>query len=70
MSESLMNGELKNFKERQNFCLNLGFVCSCELCQEEEINNDDETYKKLQNLKEEAEKIEELSPFELNFRKK
>ena len=50
--------ELKNFKERQKFCLNLGFVCSCELCQneEKEINNDDESYEKFQNLKEESEK--------------
>ena len=78
MSESLMNGELKNFEERQKFCLNLGFVgfvqgygpgfvCSCELCQEEEINNDDETYKKLQNLKEETEKIKDVGPFEFKF---
>ena len=46
---------LENFKERQEFCLNLGFVCSCEVCQNEEINNDDEIYQKFQNLKDEAE---------------
>ena len=48
---------LENFKERQEFCLNLGFVCSCEVCQNEEINNDDEIYQKFQNLKDEAEKL-------------
>ena len=47
---------LENFKERQEFCLNLGFVCSCELCKDEEINNDDQIYQKFQNLKDEAEK--------------
>ena len=48
---------LKNFKERQEFCHGFGFVCSCEVCQDEEINKDDETYEKFQNLKEEAESI-------------
>ena len=48
---------MKNFKERQEFCLKQGFVCSCEVCQDEEINKDDETYQKFQNLKEEAESI-------------
>ena len=33
----------------------IGFACSCELCQDEEINNDDETYEKFQKLKVEAE---------------
>ena len=47
---------LENFKERREFCHKMGFVCSCELCQDEEINNDDEIYQKFQNLKEEAEK--------------
>ena len=46
---------MKNVKERQKFFHKFGFVCSCELCQEEEIENDDETYEKFQNLKEEAE---------------
>ena len=50
-------GALKNFKERQEFCHKFGFVCSCEVCQDEEINKDDETYEKFQNLKEEAESI-------------
>ena len=48
---------MKNFKERQESCLKHGFVCSCEVCQDEEINKDDETYQKFQNLKEEAESI-------------
>ena len=48
---------MTNFKERQNFCQNLGFVCSCDLCKVEEINNDDEIYEKFQSLEEEAEKI-------------
>ena len=32
-----------------------GFVCTYELCQDEEIKNDDETYEKFQNLDEVAE---------------
>ena len=48
---------LKNFKERQEFCHMRGFVCSCEVCQDEEINKDDKTYEKFQNLKEEVESI-------------
>ena len=54
---------LKNFKERQEFCHGFGFVCSCEVCQDEEINKDDETYEKFQNLKEEAESIADLYRF-------
>jgi len=56
---------LKNFKERQEFCHKFGFVCSCEVCQDEEINKDDETYTKFQNLKKEVESIAGLpnSPF-------
>ena len=50
----------KNFKERQEFCHGFGFVCSCEVCQDEEINKDDETYEKFQNLKEEAESNADL----------
>ena len=61
MLDSCLEGELKNFSERQKFCHEFGFVCSCKLCQEEEINNDDETYQKLQNLKEEVEKIRNIS---------
>ena len=48
---------MRNFKERQEFCHTFGFVCSCELCQDEEFNKDDETYEKFQNLKEEVESI-------------
>ena len=48
---------MRNFKERQEFCHSFGFVCSCELCQDEEFNKDDETYEKFQNLKEEVESI-------------
>ena len=48
---------LKNFKERQEFCHKFGFVCSCEVCQDEEINKDDETYTKFLNLKKEFESI-------------
>ena len=65
--ESYLDGRLKNFKERQKFLHERGFVCSCELCQEEEIDNDDETYKKFQNFKEEVEKIKDLGPFKLKF---
>ena len=46
---------LEKLKERQQEFQIKGFVCSCDLCQNEEINNDDETYDKFQNLKEEAE---------------
>ena len=48
--------DFKNFKERQENCHKLGFVCSCELCKDEEVNNDDESYERFQNLQEEAEK--------------
>ena len=44
-----------NVKERQKFCHEFGFICTCELCQEEEIKNDNEIYEKFQNLKEETE---------------
>ena len=54
---------LKNFEERQKTCHMKGFVCSCELCKDEEINNDDESYKKFQDLEEEAEKAQDY--FEL-----
>ena len=46
---------MKNVKERQKICHNFGFICTCKLCQEEEIKNDDEIYEKFQNLKEETE---------------
>ena len=45
---------MKNVKERQKFCQKFGFICTCELCQDEEIKNDDETYEKFQNLEEES----------------
>ena len=54
---------MKNFNERQESCQRFGFVCSCEVCQDEEINKDDETYEKFQNLKEEAERIADLYHF-------
>ena len=58
ISISYMNTKaMKNFKERQKFCHTLDFVCSCEICKTEEINNDDEIYQQFQNLKEEAENI-------------
>ena len=44
-----------NVKERQKFCHEFGFICTCELCQEEEIKNNDEIYEKFRNLKEETE---------------
>ena len=47
---------MKNIQFRH---VRLGFICRCELCQEEEINNDDQLYEKFQNLEEEAEKIRE-----------
>ena len=48
---------MKNKKERQD-CLQKEwqFICSCERCQDEEINKDDETYEKFQKLQEEAQK--------------
>ena len=62
-----LKGELKNLPERKKLCQNEGFVCSCELCKEEEINNDNEIYKKFQNVKDEADKIKALlrGPFEM-----
>ena len=47
---------MKNMQFRH---LRLGFMCRCELCQEEEIKNDDELYDKFQNLEEISEKIRE-----------
>ena len=47
---------MKNFNERREICHKYGFVCSCDLCQYEEINNDDKIYQKFQELKDEAEK--------------
>ena len=41
---------MKNRKERQEHFLDQGFICSCERCQDEEINNDDETYENFQKL--------------------
>ena len=37
---------MNNVKERQKICHEFGFICTCELCQEEEIKNDDEIYQK------------------------
>ena len=45
---------MKNRKERQEICWDWGFICSCERCHDEEINNDDETYKKFQKLQNES----------------
>lgn len=48
---------MKNRKERQDrLQKEWNFICSCERCQDEEINNDDETYEKFQKLQEEAQK--------------
>ena len=49
------NEFMKNVKERQKYFLWNGFICSCEICQREEIKNDDETYEQFQNLKKEIE---------------
>ena len=48
---------MKKLKERKHGFQIYGFVCSCDLCQNEEINNDNEIYDKFQNLKKEAEEI-------------
>ena len=48
---------MKNKKERQDHLQKeWGFICSCERCQDEDINNADETYEKFQKLQEEAQK--------------
>ena len=49
--------DMKKLKERKHGFQIYGFVCSCDLCQNEEINNDNEIYDKFQNLKKEAEEI-------------
>ena len=50
-----VNEELKKFKDRQEYFYSYGgFVCSCELCQEENIYNNDEVYEKFQKLQEEV----------------
>ena len=52
---------MKNKKERQAHLQNeWDFICSCERCQDEEINKDDETYEKFQKLQEEAEKYTKI----------
>ena len=61
---------MNNVKERQKICHEFGFICTCELCQEEEIKNDDEIYEKFQNLKEETEnafRIRDIAAPLLNF---
>ena len=48
---------MKKKKERQRILQEKwGFICSCKRCQDEEVNNDNETYKKFEELQEEAEK--------------
>ena len=49
-----LENHMQSFNERQENCQRIGFACSCELCHDEEINNDDETYEKFQRLKIEA----------------
>ena len=49
--------DMRKLKERRHGFQIYGFVCFCDLCQNEEINNDNETYDKFQNLKKEAEEI-------------
>ena len=54
---------MNNVKDRQLFLLrNWGFICSCELCQEEEetTNQNDEVYEEFQILKEETGKLNEM----------
>ena len=61
---------MNNVKERQKICHEFGFICTCELCQEEEIKNDNEIYEKFQNLKEETEnayRIRDIAAPLLNF---
>ena len=48
---------MNNRKERQDELLKThDFICSCERCQDEEINQDDETYEKFKKLYEGGEK--------------
>ena len=55
---------MKNRKERQDSLQKeWNFICSCERCQDEEINNDDETYEKFQKLQEEAQKYTKKANF-------
>ena len=55
---------MKNRKERQDrLQKEWNFICSCERCQDEEINNDDETYEKFQKLQEEAQKYTKKANF-------
>ena len=49
--------DMRKLKERRHGFQIYGFVCSCDLCQNEEINDDNEIYDKFQNLKKEAEEI-------------
>ena len=60
---------MKNKKERQDHLKEFwGFICSCERCQDEEVTNDDKTYKKFQKLQEEAEEyVKNLVTMENNI---
>ena len=56
-----VNEQLKKFKDRQEYFYSYGgFVCSCELCQEESIYNNDEVYEIFQKLQEEAKSIQDI----------
>ena len=56
-----VNEELKKFKDRQEYFYSYGgFVCSCELCQEENIYDNDEIYENFEKLQEEAKSIQDI----------
>ena len=58
---------MKNLKDRQEFLLNFFYIiCNCQLCKTEGemFKNDDETYEKFQQLKEESEEIKNNYQYE------
>ena len=59
---------MRNRKERQEDLLKTyKFLCTCERCQDEEINNDDETYEKFKKLLQGAEKRGKIAKNLLNW---
>ena len=56
---------MKNRKRRQEVIrAEYGFTCCCELCQDEEINDDEESYERFRNITENNEILNNIIKFE------